>query len=156
MTFSIVTLSIMQPCITILNARHSAFAESHNLARVSLCWALLYQSSLCLLCHHVLSSWALLQRVSLCWLSWHHLQRMMVLGKSWSFFHFVTNFETILISNFVAWIISIFNLIKNINLTLAMDKCQLTEQNLGWVFNFRIGNFHAAYLWCYLVKPPNL
>ncbi len=34
-----------------------------------------------------------------------------------------------------------------------MDKLQL---NLGRVFNFRSGHLHAAPLWCYRVKLPNL
>jgi hypothetical protein len=37
-----------------------------------------------------------------------------------------------------------------------MDKLQLAEQNLGRVFNFRSGHLHAADLWFYLVKLPNL
>jgi hypothetical protein len=38
-----------------------------------------------------------------------------------------------------------------------MDKLQLTGQNLvGRVFNFSSGHLHAADLWCYRVKLPNL
>ncbi len=32
----------------------------------------------------------------------------------------------------------------------AMDKRQLTERNLGRVFNFRSGHLHAAQFWGYL------
>ncbi len=38
----------------------------------------------------------------------------------------------------------------------AMDKLQLTGQNLGGVFNFRSGHLHSGHLWCYPVKLPNL
>jgi len=38
----------------------------------------------------------------------------------------------------------------------AMDKLQLTGQNLGRVFNFRTGHLNAADLGCYWVKLPNL
>jgi hypothetical protein len=41
-------------------------------------------------------------------------------------------------------------------MSFIMDKLQLTEQNLGRVFNFRSGHLHAADLWCYWVKLPNL
>ncbi len=37
-----------------------------------------------------------------------------------------------------------------------MDKLQLTGRNLGRVFNLRSGHLHAAHLWCYQVKLPNL
>jgi hypothetical protein len=37
-----------------------------------------------------------------------------------------------------------------------MEKLQPTGQNLGQVFNCRTGNLHAAHLWCYQVKLPNL
>ncbi len=37
-----------------------------------------------------------------------------------------------------------------------MDKLQLTGQNLGRVFNFRNVPLHAAHLWCYQAKRPNL
>jgi hypothetical protein len=37
-----------------------------------------------------------------------------------------------------------------------MDTLQLAGQNLGQVFNFRSGHLHAAHLWCYLAKLPNL
>ncbi len=39
---------------------------------------------------------------------------------------------------------------------VIMDTLQLAGQNLGRVFNFRRGHLHAAHLWCYLVKLPNL
>jgi hypothetical protein len=37
-----------------------------------------------------------------------------------------------------------------------MDKLQLTGQNLGQVFNPKSSHWHAAYLWCYQIKLPNL
>jgi hypothetical protein len=38
-----------------------------------------------------------------------------------------------------------------------MDKLlQLTGQNLGQVFNFRFGHWHAEHFWCYQAKLPNL
>ncbi len=43
-----------------------------------------------------------------------------------------------------------------IKMVLGMDKHHLTGQNLGRVFNFRSGHFHAAHLWCNPVKLLNL
>jgi hypothetical protein len=37
-----------------------------------------------------------------------------------------------------------------------MDKLELTGQNLGLVFNFKSGHFHALHFWCYKVKLRNL
>ena len=37
-----------------------------------------------------------------------------------------------------------------------MDKLQLTGQNLGRVFNFRICRLDAEHFWCYQVELPNL
>jgi hypothetical protein len=37
-----------------------------------------------------------------------------------------------------------------------MDKLQLTGQNLGRVFNLRLGHLCAEHFWCYQVKLPNL
>ncbi len=34
-------------------------------------------------------------------------------------------------------------------IVMTMDKLQLTEQNLGQVFSFKIGHLHAANLWCF-------
>jgi hypothetical protein len=42
------------------------------------------------------------------------------------------------------------------HLPVAMDKLQLTGQNLGKVFNFRSDHLHGPNFWCYLVKLPNL
>jgi hypothetical protein len=37
-----------------------------------------------------------------------------------------------------------------------MDKLQLAGLQIGRVFNFRSGHLHAAHLWCFQVKLPNL
>jgi hypothetical protein len=37
-----------------------------------------------------------------------------------------------------------------------MGKLQLARHNLGQVFNLRSGHMHAAHLWCYQLKLPNL
>jgi hypothetical protein len=39
---------------------------------------------------------------------------------------------------------------------VSMDKPQLIGQNLGRVFKFKTARLHAAYLWSYQVKLPNL
>jgi hypothetical protein len=41
-------------------------------------------------------------------------------------------------------------------LNLAMDKLQLTGQNLGRVYNFRNGCLYGVHFLCYGAKLPNL
>jgi hypothetical protein len=38
----------------------------------------------------------------------------------------------------------------------VMVKLQLAQWNLGIVFNFSSGDLHAAHLWCYGEKLPNI
>ncbi len=54
------------------------------------------------------------------------------------------------------YIENITNLFTKQATLTSMDKHQTTEQNLGWVFNFRNGNLLIEHFWCCQVKLPNL
>ncbi len=54
------------------------------------------------------------------------------------------------------WQVILWNPMCKKILSCAMDKHQLTGQNLGWVFNFRSGRLHAATFLVLSAKLPNL